>query len=40
MEKFDGTRKFSKDKEIENSLSDFVKKYNISPIELINSFPI
>ena len=40
MEKFDGTRKFSKDKEIENSLSDFVKKYNISPIEIINSFPI
>ncbi|NOQ31393.1 MAG: macrocin-O-methyltransferase [Helicobacteraceae bacterium] len=39
-DKFDGTKKYSKDKEIENSLESLVEKHNISPIELINGFPI
>jgi hypothetical protein len=39
-EKFDGTKKYSKDKEIEQKLQGLVEKHNISPIELINGFPI
>lgn len=40
QEKFDGTKKYSKDKEIEGRLVELFAKHNISPIELINGFPI
>lgn len=40
MEKWDGTQKYSKDKEIEHQLLELVKKFKISPLELINGFPI
>lgn len=39
-EAFDGTKKYSKDMEIEQMLGAFVQKHNISPIELLNGFPI
>jgi len=38
--KFDGTKKYSKDKEIEKRLADIFTKYQISPVEIINGFPI
>jgi len=40
METFDGIQKYSKDKEIENQLEEFVRRFSISPVELINGFPI
>lgn len=40
MEKFDGIRRFSKDKEIEAMLEKLFDKYDVSPLEIINSFPI
>ncbi|MEG5053894.1 MULTISPECIES: TylF/MycF/NovP-related O-methyltransferase [unclassified Microcoleus] len=39
-EKFDGTKKYSKDKEIENKLAALFEKHKISPVEIINCFPI
>jgi hypothetical protein len=39
-QKFDGTQKYSKDREIEIRLEELVQKHNISPIEIINGFPI
>jgi hypothetical protein len=38
--KFDGTKKYTKDQEIENRLRDLFAKYQISPVEIINCFPI
>lgn len=40
MEKFDGMQKYSKDKEIERQIEEFVSRFKITPIELINGFPI
>jgi hypothetical protein len=40
MQRFDGTQKYSKDNEVERQLVELVKCFDISPIELINGFPI
>lgn len=40
MDKFDGMQKYSKDQEVELQLLELVNRFNISPVELINGFPI
>ena len=39
-ESFDGTQKYSRDKEIEGRIASFVERFGITPLELINGFPI
>lgn len=38
--KFDGTKKYSKDKEIDDRLEALFKKHSITPLEAVRHFPI
>lgn len=36
----DGTQKYSKDKEVEIQIAEYFKKFNLSPLDIINDFPV
>jgi hypothetical protein len=40
LDQKDGTRKFSKDREVESQIEQLVKRFNITSLELLNGFPV